>query len=159
MATAFLTGEFRRTLDERFRIAIPTELAAPLSSEGGDCILTKEQPGALSLWSAGRWQKKLDTGVELLQAKMEAGRLEGRIAEVQRLGRLLSTRHARVPITDRGRILIPEGFREFLGAEAGGELLIVGAAICVEIWRPDAWVRYLAERMPEFRELFDALSS
>jgi MraZ protein len=158
-APQFILGEFRRTLDERFRLSIPSELADPLAVEGNDCILAKERPGCLSLWSAGQWSAKLEAGVQLVQSKMQLGRLEGRVEEVQLLGRLLSTRHKNVELAGRGRLLLPEGFREFLGVEAGGELMVVGAAICIELWRPDAWIQYLEERMPEFRRLFDQLSS
>ena len=154
----FILGEFRRTLDERYRVSIPTELVDRLSEQGGACILAKERPGSLSLWNASEWQKKLDSGIELVQGKMRAGRLEGRIEEVQRLGRLLSTRHCSVELTGRGRILIPPGFREFLGAEAGADVLIIGAAVCLEIWTESAWVTYLSESIPEFRRLLDELA-
>jgi len=93
-----------------------------------------------------------------VRSKIRAGRLAGRIEEVQVLGRLLSTRHRQVQLAGRGRLLIPEGFREFLGVEAGGEVTIVGAALCVEIWNPVHWLSYLEEQMPEFRQLLSRLS-
>jgi MraZ protein len=71
---------------------------------------------------------------------------------------LLSTRHKAVQIAGRGRLLIPEGFREFLQVEAGGDVVVVGAAVCVEIWQPAAWLSYLSRRMPRFRRLFGKLS-
>jgi MraZ protein len=154
----FLLGEFERTLDERFRVSIPTELAEPLTVNSTDCILAKERPGCLSLWSAPVWQSRLDEGVELVKQKMRAGRLQEKLAEVQLFGRLLSTRHRPVQLAGRGRVLIPEGFREFLGVEPNGEVLIVGAAVCIELWQPAAWVKYLENRMPKFRKLFDLLS-
>ena len=129
-----ILGEFRRSLDDRFRLSVPAELIE-LFADGDQCILAKERPGALSLWQAETWQARLDSSVNLVQAKIQAGRLSGRIEEVQRLGRLLSTRHREVQLANRSRLLIPEGFREFLGVAAGGELLLVGAAVCVEIWR------------------------
>ncbi len=155
----FILGEFRRTLDDRFRLSIPPELIDPLTTAGLDCILAKERPGCLSLWNAAEWQAKLDSGVRLVESKMQAGRLGERVEEVQMLGRLLSTRHKAVQIAGKGRLSVPEGFREFLGVEAGGEVLVVGAAVCVELWRPEAWLKYLDERMPEFRQLFDNLSA
>ena len=158
MANSFLQGEYRRTLDERYRLSVPTELVEPLTQSGSECILIKELPGALSLWSAADWQQRLEQGVQLIQRKLEAGRLEGRMDDVQRLGRLLSTRHRAVQLAGRGRLVIPEGFREFLGVEPGGEVMILGAALCVELWRPAAWMRYLEERMPEFHRLFAGLS-
>jgi len=154
----FILGEFPRTLDDRFRLSIPSELADQLGAEGAECILAKERPGCLSLWNARLWQAKLDAGVDLIRQKLLAGRLEGRIPQMQLLGRLLSTRHKNVQLAGRGRLLIPEGFREFLAVDPGGEVLVVGAAVCIEIWRPQAWLDYLEKRMPRFRRLFDRLS-
>ena len=158
MASAFILGEYRRVLDERYRLSIPAELVGPLTASGADCILAKERSGALSLWNAKQWQASLDDGIRLVQEKMRAGRLAGRIEEVQTLGRLLSTRHAEVRLAGRGRLSVPEGFREFLGVEPGGELLVIGAALCVELWRPEAWFGYIDQSMPDFRQLFDNLS-
>jgi MraZ protein len=155
----FILGEFPRTLDERFRVALPAELAGPLLSGGAQCILAKERPGCLSLWNAHAWQTRLDSGVELVKGKMRAGKLEGRLELVQLLGRLLSTRHKAVELGDRGRLLIPEGFREFLNAEPGSDVLVVGAAVCVEIWTPASWRTHLETHMTEFPKLFDDLSS
>jgi MraZ protein len=70
----------------------------------------------------------------------------------------LSTRHRPIQLAGRGRLVIPEGFRPFLGVEPGGEVQIIGAAVCIEIWSPAAWLKYLAGRMPRFRRLFDQLS-
>ena len=154
-----LLGEFRRTIDERYRLSIPTELAEPLREGSEEAVLAKERPGCLSLWNVAKWQHKLASGVSLVEQKIAAGRLEGRIEEVQRLGRLLSTRHTTVPLAQRGRLVVPEGYREFLGVQPGSELFVVGAAVCVELWRPDAWFRFIEEQMPEFRRLFDSLSA
>lgn len=154
----FLLGEFKRTLDERFRVSIPSELADPLAIDSSDCILAKERAGCLSLWSAPVWQSRLDDGVALVKQKMHAGWLKEKLAEVQMLGRLLSTRHRPVQLAGRGRLLIPEGFREFLGVDPNGEVLVVGAAVCIELWQPAVWVKYLETRMPRFRKLFDELA-
>jgi MraZ protein len=159
MSKPLIHGEHRRLLDERYRVSIPGDMADLLCSAGDKCLLTKERAGVLSLWNAAEWNEKLVTGVRLVQDKIEARRLDGRIEEVQMLGRLLSTRHTPVQLANRSRLLIPEGFREFLGVAPGGELVVVGAALCVELWRPEAWCRYVDEKMQEFRQLFDQLSS
>ncbi|MGD9634554.1 MAG: division/cell wall cluster transcriptional repressor MraZ [Pirellulales bacterium] len=153
-----ILGESTRTLDERYRLSIPPELAETLAPDGGDCILAKERPGCLSLWSATAWQGRLDAGIQLVEAKIEAGRLEGRVEDVQRLGRLLSTRHRPVQLAGRSRLVVPEGFREFLGVEPGSDAMVVGAAVCVEIWHPEKWSNYIGEEMPAFRQLLDQLS-
>src|SRR5262245_51257649 len=106
-ASEFLLGEFPRMLDERHRLSLPVELAEPLAAVSTDCILAKERPGCLSLWNAANWQVKIDQGVELVKAKMRAGKLAGQLDEVQNLGRLLSTRHKTVQLAGRGRLTIP----------------------------------------------------
>jgi MraZ protein len=158
-ANEFILGEFQRTFDERYRLAIPAELLAAMGGEQEEMILAKERPGCLSLWNARQWQSKLTASVDLVQAKMRAGKLEGKLGQVQQLGRLLSSRHRNVQLAARGRLIVPEGFREFLHAEPGSDVMIVGAAVCVEIWNPKAWMAYLEARMPRFRRLFDRLSS
>ena len=85
--------------------------------------------------------------------------LKDRTTDVQLLGRLLSTRHRDVQIAGRGRLSIPEGFREFLGIEAGAEAMVVGAAVCIEIWRPSAWIDYLEAEIPQFGQILDQLAS
>lgn len=154
----FILGEFRRRLDERYRVSVPAELVAVLTTQSSRCILAKERCGCLSLWSADAWQAKLDERVELIQQKMRLGDLEKRIGQVQMLGRLLSTRHKLVQLAGRGRLLIPEGFREFLGVGPQNEVMVIGAAVCIEIWNPASWIRYLEGRMPKFRRLFYQLS-
>src|SRR5690606_24082289 len=109
----FILGEYQRTLDERYRLSIPSELVSQLGAEDEQCILAKERPGCLSLWNAAAWQSKLDEGMDLVRAKMRAGKFDGQLAHVQLLGRLMSTRHKTVQLGGRGRLLIPEGFREF----------------------------------------------
>ena len=159
---SLILGEFPCTLDERFRLSIPQSLAELLIADGSRCILAKERTGCLSLWGATAWEAKLNARINLLEQKLAADSFgEDRIAQVQLLGRLLSTRHAPVELRGRGRLLIPEGFRKFLGVERDppdNEVLVVGAAVCVEIWKPSEWLAYLQQRMPRFRRLFHQLS-
>jgi MraZ protein len=158
-ADSFITGEVRRTIDDRFRITLPTEMADAVTDSDGNCILAKERAGCLSLWRAADWQRKLDDGMTLIKQKINTGRMESRWSEVQRLGRLLSTRSKTVMLANRSRLLIPEGFREFLDVPVNQEVMIVGAAICVEIWNTAAWLETLRHDMPEFGPLFTDLSA
>ena len=153
-----ILGEYRRTLDQRFRLAIPGQLVEQLAATESQCVLAKERPGCLSLWNAEVWTRELNQGIELVRQKIAAGKLQGRTGQVQMLGRLLSTRHREIQIGDRDRLLLPEGFREFLGVEPAAEVMVIGAAICIEIWKPERWIHYLSGRMPKFRRLFEQLS-
>jgi len=158
-AADLLIGEFVRTLDERFRLAVPPELLDPLLAAGSRLVIAKERAGCLSLWSAATWKPRLEAAVDVIRSKLQAGLLANRVSQVQDLGRLLSTRHATVSLAGRGRLVLPEGFREFLGVEPGGELMIVGAAICVELWQPSAWTSFVSAEMPGFRQRIDDLTA
>lgn len=151
-------GEWTRSLDERYRLSLPTEMVALLASKASECVLAKERPGCVSLWNPAQWEASMADGVSLIANKVHSGRMTGKLNQVQLLGRLLSTRHRTVPIAGRGRIAIPDSFRDFLEVEPGGSLMIVGAAICIEIWHPQRWSEHLGQHMPEFRELFDHLA-
>jgi MraZ protein len=157
-----ILGEFSCTLDERFRLSIPQELTELLGAESHRCLLAKERSGCLSLWNAETWESRVAARVRLLEQKLQAESFgEDRIGRVQLLGRLLSSRNRPVELKGRGRLLIPEGFRKFLGVDRDppqNEVFVVGAAVCVEIWKPAAWLAYLESRMPRFRRLFHELS-
>ena len=155
----FITGEAKRTIDDRFRVTLPPEMAELIADSDGNCILAKERAGCLSLWRAADWQKRIDDGLTLIKQKIHSGRMESRWSQVQRLGRLLSTRYRTAALANRSRLLIPEGFREFLDVPVNQEVMIVGAAICVEIWKPAAWLEQLRIDMPEFGPLFTDLSA
>jgi MraZ protein len=158
-AAGLITGEFARSLDDRHRLSLPPELLEALCPDGSDsCVLAKERLGCLSLWQAAVWRDKVQAGLDLIRQKILAHRLEGSLGKVQQFGRLLSTRFRDVKLGDRGRLVLPEGFRDFLGVEPGGDVLVVGAAICVELWHPEQWRRYLLRRMPRFNPLFEELS-
>ncbi|MGL6226937.1 MAG: division/cell wall cluster transcriptional repressor MraZ [Thermoguttaceae bacterium] len=154
-----LFGEYSRKVDDRFRLSLPSEFAEQFQPKDGNCVIAKERPGCISLWDQEVWQSKLDARVELIQAKLKLGDYEQRIPELQMFGRLLSTRHRPLQLAGRGRLVLPEGFREFLGVEAGNELIVVGATVCIEIWKPEKWIAYVEESIPKFRKLLTRLSN
>ncbi|MAX21451.1 MAG: division/cell wall cluster transcriptional repressor MraZ [Pirellulaceae bacterium] len=156
---ALLIGEHRRTLDQRYRLSIPPEFSEQIQNPGPELILAKERPGCLSLWNADPWESHLNRGITWVADKLKAGKLEQQTNQLLQLGRLLSTRHVPLQLAGRGRLVIPEGFREFLDVKPGDALFVVGASVCVELWHPQRWVEYLNQQMPEFRELFDELSN
>jgi MraZ protein len=158
-AAGLLIGEYLRTLDERYRLSIPPELLDPLLATGPELVLAKERAGCLSLWPATIWRPRIDAAVDVVRSKMEAGLLAQRVGQLQELGRLLSTRHTSVSLAARGRLVVPEGFREFLAVEPGTDCIVVGAAVCVELWQPAAWAAFVASEMPGFRRRIDELTA
>ena len=41
----FITGEVKRTIDDRFRVTLPQDFADGISDEQGNLIVAKERPG------------------------------------------------------------------------------------------------------------------
>lgn len=153
-----ILGEFSRKLDERFRLTLPGEFEELFKPEAGKCVLAKERPGCLSLWEENAWKSNLDGRIELIRQRMKLGDLDQKKNELQMFGRLLSTRHRDVQLAGKSRLLLPEGFREFLAVEPGKEVMVVGAAVCIEIWHPEKWLQYLEGEISEFQTLLDTLS-
>ena len=129
-----------------------------MASRGQVFVLSKERVGCLSLGNALIWKPRIDAAVDVLRGKLTAGVLAQRVDQVQGVGRLLSTRHRTISLAGRGRLVVPDGFREFLGVEPGGDLLVVGAAVCVELWNPNAWSEFITTEMPDFRRQLDELT-
>lgn len=154
-----ISGEFQRKVDDRNRLSLPEEFSKAVTQAGGETILAKERFGCVSLWSSDEWEKRLKDGVELIRQKIVSGRMEQRWGDVQKLGRLLSTRHEKVRLANRSRLMIPEGFRDFLDLKNDRNVVVVGAAVCVEIWNPQCWLETLREEMPGFGELFKELTN
>ncbi|MDA1013631.1 MAG: MraZ N-terminal domain containing protein [Planctomycetota bacterium] len=155
---SFITGEFRRTIDDRFRITLPPEIVESITDESGETVVAKERYGCLSLWNASAWRQRMDADLAVIRQKMLANRMNHRLGDLQRLGRLLSTRDQTVKLANRSRLLVPPGFRDFLDVEANHEVVVVGAAVCVEIWNPAAWLEILRADMPEFDPLVQQLT-
>jgi MraZ protein len=157
---ALLEFESLRNLDERGRLKLPEQLDETIQPLGKDWWLVKERPGALSLWPFGAPEEnQLEEGKKVLLGKLGIGRLQDKTEDVLTWGRLLSTRRTKVTLDSRNRFTLPESFRTFLGVEAGGEVYVVGAAVCIEVWRKEAWIQFVEQRMPEFRRLFEQLTS
>ena len=153
-----ILGEYRRVYDDRYRIALPPELVQAIGSDGADCVLAKEREGALSLWKASTWRQRAGKWLEALDAKLKSDAIDRNdYPRLQTLGRILSTHHRPVALGQRGRLLVPEGFREFLGVEPGHEVMIVGAAVCIEIWQPERWFEHVRANVGDFQTLLEEI--
>ena len=157
--TDFITGEHKRTLDDRFRLALPPEFVQRVTNLQGEAVIIKERHGCLSLWRPAEWQERFAQRLELIKQKIKMGLLDPRHPDLQRFGRLISTRSMSVSFANRSRLLVPEGFREFLDVPAGQEVMVVGAAICVEVWQPVAWREALKDQLPLFDGLMQGIIS
>jgi len=121
------TGEFRHTVDDKGRLAVPARFRAQL--EGG-AVVSRWIDGCLAIHTRTGWDALAarvaglpitDAGARLFQRQIFGGALE---AELDR----------------QGRVLLPAYLREEAGLN--DEALVVGARDHAEIWAPDRWAEY-----------------
>ena len=156
--TKFITGEFSRTVDDRYRLALPDEFKEVFKPESGKCVIVKERPGCLSLWEEPIWTQYHKKRIEMVHGRFYQGDLGRSVPDLQRFGRIVSTRYRHIQLADKARFLIPEGFREFLAVEPKQEVMVIGANVCIEIWKPQTWLPYIAEDILQFNSLMEGLS-
>jgi len=121
------TGEFRHTVDDKGRLAVPARFRAQL--EDG-AVVSRWIDGCLAIHTRTGWDELAarvaglpitDAAARLFQRQIFGGALE---AELDR----------------QGRVLLPGYLREEVGLRE--EALVVGARDHAEIWAPDRWAEY-----------------
>jgi len=121
------TGEYRHTVDDKGRIAVPSKFRAQLS-EGA--VISRWLDACLAIHTKGGWDALAtkvaglpiaDAGSRLFQRYVFAGAFE---AELDR----------------QGRVVVPAYLREWAGLES--DAVIVGSRDHAEIWAPGRWEEY-----------------
>ena len=121
------TGEFRHTVDDKGRLAVPARFRAQL--EDG-AVVSRWIDGCLAIHTRTGWDALAarvaglpitDAAARLFQRQIFGGALE---AELDR----------------QGRVLLPAYLREEAGLHE--EALVVGARDHAEIWAPNRWADY-----------------
>ncbi len=126
--TAF-TGEFRHSLDERGRLAIPARFRPRLAA---GATLAKWLDRCVALFPPDEWEQ-LSAKVAALPVTNPDGRA---------FSRFMFSGAAETELDRQGRVLVPGYLREYAGIAPGGEVVVVGAHSRVELWAPDAWEPY-----------------
>lgn len=126
--SSFLTGEFRHTLDDRSRVAVPVRFRTRLAQ---GATLARWLDRCLGLFPHDEWEE--------LAAKLRGLPLTN--ANAREFARFMSSGAVDVELDKQGRILVPGYLREYAGLTEG-EVVVVGALNRLEIWAPSAWVPY-----------------
>ncbi len=127
-AAAF-TGEFRHSLDERGRVAVPIRFRARLAA---GATLARWLDGCLGLFPQDEWLS--------LSEKIAA--LPVTNSQARAFARFMFSGAVEADLDRQGRILVPGYLREYAGIAPGGEVLVVGAHSRIELWSADAWQGY-----------------
>src|ERR671911_425196 len=99
---AFLTGEFRHTLDDRGRVAVPIRFR-PRLAQGA--TLARWLDGCLAIFPSDTWED--------LAARIQG--LPTTNAAARQFGRFMSSGAVEVELDRQGRVLVPSYLREYAG--------------------------------------------
>jgi MraZ protein len=121
------TGEYRHSVDDKGRLAVPSRFRAQLD---GGAVISRWIDGCLAIHTRAGWDELADrvSGLPITDA---SARL---------FQRYVFAGATEVELDRQGRVLLPG----FLRAEAGleAEALIVGSRDHAEIWAPARWAEY-----------------
>ena len=121
------TGEYRHTVDEKGRLAVPARFRAQLD---GGAVVARWLDECLAIFPKQAWED-LATKVRALPIT-DAG--------ARSFQRYLFAGAFDVDLDRQGRVLVPLNLRQFAGLE--GEAVVVGSLDHAEIWAPQRWDGY-----------------
>lgn len=142
--SSFLTGEFRHTLDDRSRVAVPVRFRTRLAQ---GATLARWLDKCLGLFPHDEWEE--------LAAKLRGLPLTN--PNAREFARFMSSGAVDVELDKQGRILVPSYLREYAGLSEG-EVIVVGALNRLEIWSPAAWLPYRSKIEDEPEALAEHLA-
>ena len=123
------TGEYRHTIDEKGRVAVPSRFRGELA---GSAFVCRWIDGCLAIFPKDEWSA--------LAGKV--GALQLTDASARNFARFLFSGAIEVELDRQGRAVVPAYLREFAGLN--GEAVVVGARDHLELWQPDRWAAYSA---------------
>jgi MraZ protein len=127
------TGEYRHTIDDKGRIAVPTRFRAELAS---GAFVSKWIDGCVALHPRSAW--------DALTAKVAT--LPITDAGARTLQRAIFGAAFEFELDRQGRLLVPAVLRDWAGLRT--DVVFVGSRDHVELWAPDQWRAY-SERMDD----------
>ncbi len=136
-------GEFRHSIDQKGRIAIPAKFRAKLS---GGAIITRGLDHCLFVFTNKDW--------EILAQKLVALPLAQ--ANSRAFVRLMLSGASDVELDTQGRILVPDYLRKYAGLSK--EAVVAGLYNRMEVWDVKAWNDYKAKTESQSEEIAEKLS-
>ncbi len=120
-------GEYRHTIDEKGRLAIPAKFRQLLKD---GAVVTKGLDSCLFLYTKEEWKKLVDKLSALPISK----------ANSRAFARLMLAGAMDVEVDRQGRAMIPEYLREF--ARMKKRVIVAGLYSRLELWDEKQWEKY-----------------
>jgi MraZ protein len=129
-------GEFTHTLDNKGRLTVPAKFRDELAS---GLVITRGIDRCLSVYPRLVWDELAERISKLPLTQSTA----------RNFGRLMFSGAADFIPDRQGRVLIPQGLREY--ARLNSDAIIIGLYDRLEIWNPEDWtnVKEKVEENPE----------
>ena len=121
------TGEYRHSVDDKGRIAVPSKFRAQL-----------DEGAVVSRWLDECLAIHTRTGWEALAEKVAGLAITDQAARL--FSRFIFANAVDTNLDGQGRVLVPAYLRE--AADLGNEAVVVGSRDHAEIWAPDRWEPY-----------------
>lgn len=123
-------GEFVHSFDDKGRLTIPAKFRDDLA---GGLVVTRGIDRCLSVYPRQVWDDLAKRVAQLPVTQRNA----------RNFGRLMFSGAADFIPDRQGRVLIPQGLRDYAGLNS--EAVIIGLYDRLEIWSPDSWASVKAE--------------
>ena len=119
------TGEYRRTIDSKGRLIVPSQMRGEIEDE--TVTLVASPDGCVEMWSGDNWRNYERKLLEQRRSSTVARSVTRRIAASARSDR----------IDRQGRLHIPDHLREWAAVDR--DVWVVGHLDHAEIWSPNRW--------------------
>jgi len=124
------TGEYRHTVDDKGRLAVPARFRADLA-QGAQ--VSKWIDGCVAVFPRADWETLAEQVAPLPITDQD----------VRTFQRFLFGAAFEIELDRQGRFVLPSVLRVFAGLEA--EVVVVGARNRLELWSPPRWDHYSAQ--------------
>ena len=121
------TGEYRHSVDDKGRIAVPSKFRAQL--EGG-AVVSRWLDACLAIHTRAGWDELAEKVATLPIADASARLFQ----------RFIFAGAVDTSLDGQGRVLVPSYLRDMAGLDA--EAVVVGSRDHAEIWAPSRWDTY-----------------
>ena len=121
------TGEYRHTVDDKGRLAVPSKFRSQLD---GGAVISRWIDGCLAIHTRAGWDALADL----------VGSLPVTDASSRLFQRYVFAGASEAVLDRQGRVLLPAYLRDEAGLAA--DALVVGARDHAEIWSPERWADY-----------------
>lgn len=137
------TGSYRRSLDEKLRLAIPKQLKDALAADAGTSALfiTPGTDHSLAIYT----EKVLE---ELGQRLAQSSPAE---KDTRSFSRLFYAQAQPAEIDGHGRLRVPAELATL--ARLTGEVVVLGVRDHIELWEASAWDAFLSATQPSYDAL------